>query len=114
MGIHPLALDLRPDGLEWEAGPSAELLTWEEACATALAAGWRLPSTGELVGLLGDLRIEAAWTPPAGTTLWSASGSPFAPTSHVRAVCCELDGGITVVLLDKAARAQRWAVRRRR
>lgn len=107
----PTALADRHGGLEWEPAPSRDPITWAEAFASAALGGWRLPSTAELMGFLADLPDDAGWTPTDGVTFWSATGSPFAPASRVRAVACEDGGRYAVVLLDKASRARRWAVR---
>ena len=109
--LTPTALADRYEPLEWELRPSDLRVTWTEAEASAIATRWRLPSIAELVGFLGKLPTEAGWTPAAGTVFWSASGSPFAPASHVRVVCFEHAARFVVVLLDKSERAQRWAVR---
>jgi hypothetical protein len=109
--LTPTALADRFAPLEWELGPSAASVTWAEAEAEAVAAGWRLPSIAELVAFLGGLPAEAGGTPAVGTIFWSASGSPFAPVSRVRAVCFEHAARFVVVLLDKSERAQRWGVR---
>ena len=101
-------------GLEWEGRPSARQVTWSEAAVSAEAAGWRLPSLGELIGLLGELRDDTRESPRSGATFWSSNGSPFAPASQVRAVRWEEGGRLTVLLLPKTERAQRWGVRRRR
>lgn len=106
-----VALTDRHAGLEWEPRPDETGITWDEAVARAGADGWRLPSAGELVTLLGGLPTDAGWAPPAGAVFWSSSSSPFAPVSRVRAVCCERGGRFAVVLLDKAAIARRWGVR---
>jgi hypothetical protein len=109
--LTPTALKDRREPLEWELRPSDGAVTWAEAEAGAVAAGWRLPSIAELVGFLGGLPAEAAWTPAVGALFWSASGSPFAPVSRIRAVCFEQGARFVVVLLDKGERAQRWGVR---
>jgi hypothetical protein len=99
-------------GLEWEPCPSAVPVTWGEAVAGAAERGWRLPSAAELMCFLGDAPVDAIWLPPAGTVIWSASGSPFARANQVRAVSRDRDGRFVVLLLDKGARAWRWGVRR--
>ena len=105
------ALMDRYEPLEWELRPGDVRVTWAEAEAAASAGGWRLPSIAELVGFLGGLPAEAGWSPDVGTVFWSASGSPFAPASWVRAVCFEHGARFVVVLLEKGERAQRWGVR---
>ena len=109
--LTPTALADRYEPLEWELRPSDVRVTWADAEAAATAAGWRLPSIGELVGFLGGLPAEAGWVPAVGTIFWSASGSPFAPASRVRAVCFEHAARFVVVLLDRSEQAQRWGVR---
>ena len=109
--LTPTALMDRFEPLEWERGPSDARVTWSKAEEAASVAGWRLPSIAELVGLLDGLPAEAGWTPDVGAIFWSASGSPFAPVSRVRAVCFEHAARFVVVLIDKGERAQRWGVR---
>jgi len=98
-------------GLEWEGRPSERSVTWTEALESAAATGWRLPSLAELIVLLGELGEEVPGRPRAGATFWSASGSPFAPPSKVRAVRWQDGGRLTVLLLPKNDRAHRWGVR---
>ena len=109
--LTPTALADRQMGLEWEPRPSDAAVAWAEAAAAATARGWRLPSTAELMGFLGDLTVESASLPPAGATFWSATGSPFARASQVRAVSREPGGRFVVILLDRGQRARCWAVR---
>ena len=109
--LTPTALADRQMGLEWELRPSDAVVAWAEAAAAAMARGWRLPSTVELMGFLGDLPLESPSLPPAGATFWSATGSPFARASQVRAVSREPGGRFVVVLLDRADQARCWAVR---
>ena len=105
------ALADRHVGLEWEPTPSDHPVTWGEALATATAGGWRLPSASELMGFLGDAPAQALWLPPAGTTFWSGSGSPFDRGDRIRAVSRDPSGRFVVVLLRRDERARRWGVR---
>jgi hypothetical protein len=105
------ALADRHVGLEWEPTPSDVPVTWDEALATVRAGGWRLPTASELMGFLGDAPPQAIWLPPAGTTFWSATGSPFDRGDRIRAVSRAPGGRFVVVLLEKAERARRWGVR---
>jgi hypothetical protein len=109
--LTPAALADRHVGLAWEPRPSEALLTWAEALASATAAGWRLPTVAELLSLFEGLRIQTIWTPNTPMTLWSASGSPFAPASRVRVVHWERSGRLAVGLVDRAESAHRWGVR---
>jgi len=108
--LAPTALADRQMGLEWEPRPSDAPVAWAEAVAAATARGWRLPSAAELMGFLGDLP-QSLPLPPAGTIFWSATGSPFARASQVRAVSREPGGRFVVVLRDRADQARCWAVR---
>ena len=105
------ALADRHVGLECEPAPSDHPVTWGEALATATAGGWRLPSASELMGFLGDAPAQALWLPPAGTTFWSGSGSPFDRGDRIRAVSRDPSGRFVVVLLRRDERARRWGVR---
>ena len=105
------ALADRHVGLEWEPAPSDQAVTWGEAVAAAAAGGWRLPSASELMGFLGDVPSQAIWLPPAGTTFWSATGSPFDRSDRIRAVSRDPGGRFVVVLLRRDEWARRWGVR---
>src|SRR5262245_41480893 len=109
--LTPTALTDRYLGLDWEPRPSDTPVVWAEADAAATARGSRLPSAAELIGLLGQRPAETMALVPAGTTFWSATGSPFARASQVRAVSRERDGRLIVVLLERSERARCWAVR---
>lgn len=109
--LTPSALADRHAGIEWEPRPGASPVTWSEAVTSAARDGWRLPSTGELIGFLSE--VPSGWAPPIGAIFWSGNGSPFARASLVRAVSCESGGRLVVVLLDKSERAHRWGVRQR-
>jgi hypothetical protein len=111
--LTPTALVDRYEPLEWELGPSDLRVTWTEAEAAASAAGWRLPSIAELVGFFGGLPAEAGWTPDVGTIFWSASGSPFAPVSRVRAVCFEHAARLWLSSCSTGASTPSWGSGRR-
>jgi len=101
-------------GLLWEAEPSAAPICWQDAVASALALGWRLPTAAELMALLSGLPEQHPFAAPsAGDVFWSASESPFAPATRVRVVEVGDDRRPAVVLLDKAALARPWRVRDR-
>ncbi len=109
--LTPTGIADRYEPLEWEQRPGGTRVPWAEAEAAAVAAGRRLPSIAELVSFLGALPSEGGWVPERGAVFWSASGSPFARATYVRAACIERGGRLVIVLLDKGERAQRWAVR---
>lgn len=98
--------------LLWEAMPSLDLVTWNEAVGAAGRGPWRLPTVSELMGFLSGLPADrdlSALTP--AVAFWSSSHSPFAPSDRVRAVRCEGERRFAVQLLSKSARARRWLVR---
>jgi hypothetical protein len=108
--LAPAVLLDRRAGLSWEPSPSPTVLTWADALASATAAGWRLPTVAELLGLFEGLRVEPIWVPRRSMTLWSANGSPFAPPSRIRAVHWEHPGRLAVGLVDRDDLAHRWGV----
>jgi hypothetical protein len=110
----PDALVDRESGLEWEPGASHDPVSWAEAASSAAAAGRRLPTVVELMSFLMDLATFGGPCPRAGLVVWSASGSPWAPASKVRAVCCDAERQFVVVLRERGEPAHRWAVRARR
>src|SRR5690606_6696834 len=102
-------------GLAWELAPEATPLRWHEALASTQASGWRLPTVSELVVLLTSLPSDHPFPgePRPGDLFWSASESPFAPATRVRAVEIGADLRAAVLLLDKDALARRWRARDR-
>ena len=109
----PNALADRETGLEWALAPTAGRSPWAAAHRALAAEGWRLPSVGELMGLLSSLPPSLADRVAVGDVLWSESNSPFAPRSAMRAVVCDGPERFGVVLLDRAQAARCWGVRER-
>jgi hypothetical protein len=108
----PVLLD-QATGLGWATGPSPLPVPWADAEAAAAGLGQRLPSAAELMTLL--VGLEPSFPGPApGDVVWSASGSPFAPASRVRAIACERPNLFVVVLLERTDRARWWGVQRTR
>jgi len=108
--ITPDALADRDTGLEWAPAPAALPVVWAEASAAAETTGRRLPTARELMTLLTGLPPFSGM-PGMGDVLWCSGGSPFAPSSRVRAVACDGPTGFVVVLLDRTDRARWWGVR---
>jgi hypothetical protein len=96
-------------GLTWALAPATPPVVWAAAAAEAATRGQRLPTANELVTMLTGLPPSPGM-PDTGDVLWSSSGSPFAPTTRVRAVACDGAGRFVVVLLERTERARWWGV----
>lgn len=108
------ALVDRETGLAWAPAPAGPPVPWTVASAAAAGEGLRLPTAAELMTLLAGLPDDFPGTPAPGDVVWSASGSPFAPPSRVRAIACDGPGRFVVVLLARTDSACWWGVHGRR